>query len=81
MSHFQQELDESAQKSYPSKYELVIQKLEERQDDSLEHFLEALNDRSFSGPAIATAIEKTTGVKVHKSTVTEWRRSHERISK
>lgn len=79
-SAFQTDLDEQKSISYPSKWTLILQLLEDLKDGSKQSFLDALSNPEISAPAIAKTLKNITNVEINRSTITEWRKRNERIS-
>lgn len=79
-SAFQTDLDKQKSLSYPSKWSLVLQLLDEMKDGSKQSFLDALQNPEISAPAIAKTIKHIINVDINRSTVADWRKRNERIS-
>ncbi len=47
--------------------------LREKNDGSLEEFVEALNDNDITAPMIQIALKKTLGIEASETTIRRWR--------
>lgn len=59
---------------YNNKLRFVKEALEQKNDGSLEEFLEALSNHSIPAASIARALTKTTDIPVSDCSVQRWRR-------
>ena len=80
-SAFQTDLDDQKAKSFTSKWDLVLQLLDDLNDGSKKDFLDALSNPAISAPAIRNSLKQIISVDINRSTISDWRRNTERISK
>jgi|TARA_X000001382_G_scaffold90005_1_gene64552 hypothetical protein len=78
---FQAKLDNCKRVNPSTKWNLTLKLLEDLDDGSKAHFLGALQDEAISAPAIVQTLKEVIGVEVNRSTISEWRKNNERISK